>query len=48
MSRDCDFSWVISFIFPKWTNIGINYGLSCINIRQVPWEVLKTEAEGEG
>ena len=25
--------------------IGINYGFSCINIRQVPWEVLKTEAE---
>ena len=21
---------------------------SCINIRQVPWEVLKTEAEGRG
>ena len=25
-----------------------NRGLSCINIRQVPWEVLKTEAEGRG
>ena len=28
--------------------IGIKHGFSCINIRQVPWEVLKTEAEGLG
>ena len=28
--------------------IGIKHGLSCINIRQVLWEVLKTEAEGRG
>ena len=27
-------------------NIGIKYGFSCINIRQVPREVLKTEARG--
>ena len=27
------------------TNIGITHGFSCINIRQVPWEVFKTEAE---
>ena len=27
-------------------NIGFKHGFSCINIRQVPWEVLKTEAEG--
>ena len=26
--------------------IGIKHGFSCINIRQVPWEVLKTEAWG--
>ena len=26
--------------------IGIKHGFSCINIRQVPWEVLNTEAEG--
>ena len=26
-------------------NIGIKHGFSCINIRQVPWEVLKTEAD---
>ena len=25
-------------------NIGIKHGFSCINIRQIPWEVLKTEA----
>ena len=29
-------------------NIGIKHGFSCINIRQVPREVLKTEAEGLG
>ena len=28
--------------------IGIKHGFSYINIRQVPWEVLKTEAEGRG
>ena len=26
--------------------IGIKHGFSCIDIRQVPWEVLKTEAGG--
>ena len=29
-------------------NIGIKHSFSCINIRQVPWEVLKIEAEGRG
>ena len=29
-------------------SIGIKHGFSCINIRQVPREVLKTEAEGCG
>ena len=29
-------------------NIGIKHGFSCINIRQVPWEMLKTEAGGRG
>ena len=28
--------------------IGIKYGFSCIDIRQVSWEVLKTEAGGLG
>ena len=28
--------------------IGIKHGFSCINIRHVPWEELKTEAEGRG
>ena len=28
--------------------IGIKHGFSYINICQVPWEVLKTEAEGRG
>ena len=28
--------------------IGIKNGFSCINIPQVPWEVLKTEAKGPG
>ena len=27
---------------------GIKHGFSYIDIRQVPWEVLKTEAEGRG
>ena len=31
-----------------WFIIRIKHGFSCINIRQVPWEVLKTEAEGRG
>ena len=29
-------------------NIGIKHGFSCINIRQVPREVLKTEPRGRG
>ena len=29
-------------------NIRIKHGFSCITIRQVPWEMLKTEAEGRG
>ena len=29
-------------------NIGIKHGFSCINIRQVLWEMLKTEAGGRG
>ena len=28
--------------------IGIKHGFLCISIRQVPWKVLKTEAEGRG
>ena len=32
----------------RYDNMGIKHGLSCIKIRQVPWEVLKTEAEGLG
>ena len=34
--------------FFHYHNIGIKHGFSCINIRQVPWEVLKTEDEGRG
>ena len=29
-------------------NIGTKHGFSCINIRQVPWEMLRPEAEGRG
>ena len=36
------------FFFCPSFNIGIKHGFSCINIRQVPWDVLKTEAEGRG
>ena len=38
---------IFSFLRVKQkNNIGIKHGFSCINIRQVPWEVLKTEAKG--
>ena len=30
------------------SNIGIKHGFSCINIRQIPREVLKTKARGRG
>ena len=33
---------------PSVFTIGIKHGFSGINIRQVPWEVLKTEAGGRG
>ena len=36
------------YILIRILNIGIKHGFSCINNRQVPWEVLKTEAEGRG
>ena len=32
----------------QYFNIGIKHGFSYINIRQVPWEVLKTETKGRG
>ena len=32
--------------FQFYAIIAIKHGFSCINIRQVPWEVLKTEAFG--
>ena len=34
-------------VMNKAPNIGIKHGFSCINICQVRWEVLKTEAEGD-
>ena len=37
--------WLFLNIFDT---IEIEHGFSCINIRQVPWEVLKTEAGGHG
>ena len=36
------------FALPFGAVIGIKHGFSCINIRQIPWEVLKTKAEGRG
>ena len=36
----------VTFLF--YVSIGIKHGFSCINIRHVSWEVLKTEAEGRG
>ena len=35
-------------IFSGYSIIGIKHGFSCINIRQVPREVLKTEAGSHG
>ena len=34
----------IALLLRLFLNIGIKHGFSCINIRQVPWEELKTEA----
>ena len=28
--------------------IGIQHGFACVNIRQIPWKVLKTEIGGRG
>ena len=39
---------MVFFLGSALSNIGIKHGFSCINIRQVQWEVLKTEAEGRG
>ena len=39
---------VVTKIFLLTYIIGIKHGLSCINIRKVPREVLKTEAGGLG
>ena len=44
----CPFYWVFSLLRPVCPNIEIIHGFSWINIRQVPWEVLKTEAKGRG
>ena len=39
-------------LWMSWCNVtfivGIKHDFSCINIRQVPWEMLKTDAEGRG
>ena len=36
----------VANIFSFYAIIAIEHGFSCNNIRQVPWEALKTEAEG--
>ena len=40
--------YLVGYIVPLCNNIGIKHGFSCIYIRQVPWEMLKTEAGGRG
>ena len=40
MVCNCDYFWT--------STIGIKHGFSCINIRQAPREVLKTEAGDRG
>ena len=42
------FFFFFFFLFILMFIIGIKHGFSYINIRQVPWEVLKTKAEGRG
>ena len=41
-------SVIVAVLEHLYYNIGIKHGFSCINIRQVLWEVLKTEAGGRG
>ena len=38
----------VANVFSFYTIIAIEHGFQCINIRQVPWEVLKTAAFGLG
>ena len=38
----------VANVFNFYAVIGIKHGFSCINSRQAPWEVLKTEAGGCG
>ena len=38
----------VANVFTFYAVIAIEHGFSCINIRQVPREVLKTEAGGRG
>ena len=44
VQADLNFCWLLYIGLI----IGIKHGFSCINNRQVPWEVLKAEAEGRG
>ena len=44
----CPHSCVSLFVPRVSFILGIKHGFSCINVRQVPWEVLKTEAGGHG
>ena len=46
-SNDC-IKHIIRQTLVHYINIGIKHGFSCINVCQVPREVLKTEAEGRG
>ena len=39
---------IMHMLIERYFNTGFKHGFSCINIRQVPWEVLKTVAEGRG
>ena len=38
----------VANVFSFYAIIAIEHGFSCINIRQVPWEVLKTPTSGQG
>ena len=46
--RYANFPGPMTFYFDERLNIGIKHGLPCINVCQVPREMLKTEAVGRG
>ena len=42
----CEITQNVANVFSFYAIIAIRHGFLCTNIRQVPWEVLKTAASG--